>query len=85
MSKQYVIVHGDDWQGIYVDGQCISEGHSHSTYEILEIVKENGHVGEFWSFDPDMDWLSDVGSLPEKLKDVQFVEPFLLPAGLHRG
>lgn len=85
MSKQYVIVNGDDWEGIFVEGIRVSEGHSHSTRELLEIVKEHGAVGEFWDFEPDMDWLTDHGSLPDTLGEVVFAEPFLLPAGLKRG
>ena len=85
MSKQYVIVNGDDWQGIFVDGKLISEGHSFSSYELLEIVKEHGAVGEFWSLEPDMDWLEDRGGLPDTLRDVKLHEPFSIPAGLRLG
>ncbi len=85
MAKQYVIINGDDWQGIFVDGYLISEGHSFGSYELLEIVKEHGAVGDFWSLEPDMDWLMDRGGLPDTLREVKFVEPHAFPAGLRLG
>lgn len=83
MEKQYVLVDGDDWSGLYCNGRLISEGHSFSVREIFELIQENGGaVSRFNSVEADMDWLSDVGSLPEDLREVKLFEPGLLPAGL---
>lgn len=66
-----VLVRADDWEGIYVDGKLVTEGHSHDTLEAIKLAIKHG-VSEAetkWANDA---WLHDQGNLPNKLADVKF-------------
>ena len=65
------VVHvlGNDWAGVYVNGELVAEGHSISPYDWEDVVKRLGHRMEQVEADPS--WLESVGSLPAKLGHVQ--------------
>lgn len=75
-AKKVVLVMGDDWEGLYVDGQLQAEGHSLSPMRVLRALGN--------SLDPmllnaegviaDDEWLSDVGTLPMALSDVKLAD-----------
>ncbi|HRY30262.1 MAG TPA: hypothetical protein P5079_09540, partial [Elusimicrobiota bacterium] len=58
---------GDDWEGLYVDGQLVSEGHSLRPGEVLEALKL-----DFAELDDDgiMAYLEDAGNFPENLGEL---------------
>lgn len=58
-------VYGDDWDGVYIDGELRWEGHSISPMELLELV---GIAPK--SITADYDWLCEHANLPKLLKDV---------------
>ena len=65
-SQKIVIVNGDDWAGIYIDGKLQYEGHSISPNDILTVLGI-----EHKEIECDYDWLAERGSLPENLKQVK--------------
>lgn len=71
-TATYIV--GDDWEGIYIDGKLIEEGHNISPKNLL---KKLGYVVE--TFEPDYDWLDGEGYLPEDLKDVKLAEVHSTP------
>lgn len=60
------IVDGDDWSGLYINGELKDEGHSLRVSEVLEIL---GFKVE--TFEADYDWLEEMGSLPKKFSQVK--------------
>ena len=60
-----VIVHANDWVGLYKDEKLIAEGHSLSIHHVLTALKIP-HV----SVACDESWLEYLGRLPKQLKDI---------------
>lgn len=61
-SSGLTYVYGDDWCGLYRDGQLLSQGHSFGSCELLELV---GLDVQHLEADPDI--LSVEGALPDSL------------------
>lgn len=66
----------DDWEGLYIDGVLVSQGHSFRLYDVMEmIIERGGHVEEYDCVTIDGDaydeWLAVVGHLPEKLSELE--------------
>ena len=61
------IVDTDDWQGLYVDGELMLEGHRLSVYDVLNVL---GFVNVECP-DVDMD-LQRCASFPQKFSDLVF-------------
>jgi hypothetical protein len=56
----------DDWQGLYINGKLVEQGHHIRIDDLLQ------HLGiECREIHPDDDWLVERGSLPENLEDVK--------------
>lgn len=50
MSKKIIIVtNGDDWEGLYLDGKLITEGHSVSPRDICNALNINMELVELSS------------------------------------
>jgi hypothetical protein len=64
--KSLAWVHCDDWEGLYVNGKLIREGHG---IEIDDIPTDVLGV-EIESIYPNDDWLKDGGRMPENLDEV---------------
>lgn len=61
--------HGE-WEGLYVDGTLVDEGHSLDTHDVLTIL------GKEFEFEVDEveangEWMEENGRLPTKLSQVQ--------------
>ena len=65
--KKITIVDGDDWSGLYVNGQLEHEAHRFSAAEVLYVL---GIEFEFKRLDDK--WIEEVGCLPENISDVKF-------------
>lgn len=63
------IVSGDDWKGLYFDGNLVTQGHEISLRDFAEHVNEIG-VFELDTVDVDSDWLKARGNLPDDLGDI---------------
>lgn len=57
---------GDDWNGLYVDGELMAENHSLRPTDVLDAL---GIPYERVSCD--QDWLEENGRLPQQLKEVK--------------
>ena len=66
-SRDIVIVHGDDWMGVYVNGKRVAENHSIYGDEMLAALGI-----EFEYRTADSEWLDEHGRLPDELSDVKF-------------
>ena len=66
---EFTYVDGDDWNGLYKDGELIWQGHSLSTYQVFKFL---GIALDMKAADGD--WLYDKGNLPQYLKDVVELE-----------
>lgn len=67
MKINYVT--GDDWQGLYVNGCLIEEGHTIRITDLLEILKDRKLL-TFDYHEIDQNYLEDLGSLPDKFEDI---------------
>ena len=66
-SQRRRVGRGDDWEGLYVDGELATEGHQliiEDLADVLGIEIEDKYAN--------IDWLEERGSLPNKLEDVKF-------------
>jgi hypothetical protein len=63
--SRLTLAQGDDWSGIYIDGQLVTEGHSFRTLEVVEICIEH-EVTVAEGKLVDMVWLNRQGSLPDR-------------------
>jgi hypothetical protein len=64
------IVHGDDWEGIYVGDDLQTEGHSIALAEGIAFAIEHKVTGVTTMF-ADLDWLRREGRLPQHLGNVK--------------
>ncbi len=64
------LVRGDDWEGIYVDGKLMTEGHSIEISEAIWIGINHKATKVETKF-CDLGWLHDEGNLPQALADVK--------------
>lgn len=60
------LVVGDDWEGLYVNGELKTQGHSMSVRDVVEALGFSLQV-----FEPDMEWLDGEGALPKSFADVE--------------
>lgn len=67
----FTLVSGDDWTGLFVDGELIDEGHTLSNRTLLRYAKRLGPVTEVESLDADIEELDLVGNFPASLSDVK--------------
>jgi len=65
-TPKIALVDGDDWQGLYVDGKLLQQGHVISSDDIL---KATG-IDYDYIF-ADIDWLGERGDLPDNLNEVK--------------
>lgn len=69
---QVDLVYGDDWQGLYFDGNLVMENHILRLEQALQLLS-NYHIDSlsFFKTTADEKWLEHRGSLPAELKDVK--------------
>lgn len=60
-------VSGDDWAGVYVNGQLFEADHSIHFSVIGEIVAWKGVITSYQSFQVAPEWLEEEGQLPPYL------------------
>jgi hypothetical protein len=65
-KQQIVLVDGDGWEGLYINGRLVTQGHHVTKQDLLE------HLGIDSDFRfADTEWLADRGHLPDRLRDVK--------------
>jgi hypothetical protein len=69
MGQEYTIVYGEegDWEGLYIDGKLVYEGHEiprHVLFEKMGIQCTDRQCAD--------GWLEERGNLPNKLSEVKF-------------
>jgi hypothetical protein len=72
-DNHYVLASGDDWEGLYLNGVVIQQGHEVTVSDFADTILANGgYVATFTRASVDLDWLSNEGWLPTSLGDVKF-------------
>lgn len=78
---ELIIVDGDDWKGLYVNGKLYTDGHNIRPEYIINAINDNiDQLYEdnskiiFKSHNCDYDWIEEAGNFPEKLEDVVLEE-----------
>ena len=77
VSTTIQFVHADDWEGLYIDGKLILEGHSLSAVDVLDAIWEHRTPGfglrvtSYEAHDADEDWMFTQGTLPVDFEDVK--------------
>ena len=70
-KNEIVVVDGDDWIGLYINGELDVEGHGHSRHaDILAWGAQYAPATVRLIF-VDSAWMESQGRLPQKLSDVQ--------------
>lgn len=69
--NRLTFVNGDDWQGLYLNGILMYEGHSIPSYAYGDIINETvGGIQEYIALEVDYDWMTHNGVLPGYLSDI---------------
>lgn len=63
------VITGEDWEGLYVNGELVRQGYRVTLKDVLEIFGLSLKV-----VDCDEDWLGARGGLPAKLSEVKPME-----------
>ncbi len=69
MKKLVLVTNYDDWEGLYIDGVLVLEGHQVRKDEMFTALGIN-----YTEVEADVSWLASRGSLPKKLSDVEEME-----------
>jgi hypothetical protein len=72
VEHSVTIVLGDDWQGIYVDGQMYYQHHHVRHDDWVKIINTYQPTIAFWRTlnDDGLHWLETVGEFPERFVDI---------------
>lgn len=62
-------VTGDDWEGLYIDGELVEENHSIRITDLLEILKDR-RLLTFDYHEVGQDYLEGLGNLPDNFNDL---------------
>jgi hypothetical protein len=68
------LVLGDDWVGLYCDGELEMENHSLDVYHVLKLLADKGLLEGFKGHVSDEEWLEERGCLPESLSEVKLAD-----------
>ena len=70
-----VYAQADDWEGLFINGQLITEDHKLKPRDIQSILKDNNALGVEMEFkNVDLDWMYDIGSFPSNIDEVVWEE-----------
>lgn len=59
------LLRADDWEGLFVDGRLVTEGHSLTAEDIIRGLKLDYNSG--WI---NQEWMEDHGSFPYDVNDI---------------
>jgi hypothetical protein len=69
-KRDITLVYGEDWIGVYADGELLRQNHDVSVGEFCEAL---GWKVKHVAADPE--WLERNGTLPQKLREVKKEKP----------
>ena len=67
MSRDVMLVQGDDWQAVYVEGELVDQGHD---IDWMYVIAELGCNTYTQNADPV--WLEGQGYFPDNINEVKF-------------
>lgn len=75
MASKLVLAIAGDWEGLYIDGTCVTQGHSVSADEVLRILKDREvTIRSYYSKEVNSAWIITLGDLPDELEDVVWAD-----------
>ncbi len=63
--NKLLILTADDWEGLFIDGKLVTEGHSIPLYEFCEVL---GIKVDFKEVDDE--YMCEMGSFPQNLDEI---------------
>ena len=73
MSEIVFATNTDDWEGMYINGELVTENHNIDGRDVIEILAKRGLISGS-VVEVDMDWLDEIGRLPTSLSEVKLSE-----------
>jgi hypothetical protein len=72
MGNKLVLVCGDDWEGIYNNGNFVDEGHEIRRFELIRFMQtyQTLDVEFMYLNSKGQEWMEDRGCLPSLLEDI---------------
>lgn len=74
MAHIVTATNDDDWEGVYVDGKLVAQGHRISARDMAGIIVENQPVESNTVRRVDDDWLYRAGQLPDLMAHVKWAD-----------
>ncbi len=71
MADIVFVTNEDDWQGVYVDGELVTDGHTINYSALFDRLVGETISSTKWRV-VDEDWMQEEGYLPSNLFDVKF-------------
>lgn len=66
------LVSGDDWQGLYLNGELVMQNHSLRLVDVLQCLTDRcDDICDFKQITADEEWLESWGNLPQRLDAVE--------------
>ena len=78
LERAIVFATGDDWDGVYVEGLLVEQGHSISVKRALEIGATHGGL-DVIQRDVNTAWLEHFSELPVAVRDVVWGDEYFDP------
>jgi hypothetical protein len=74
MGTEYVLVKGEDWRGLYLNGKLVLQDHSIDLeYALNFIIKNGAGITSFKAIECDDNWLEENHELPTNLADAKLL------------
>lgn len=69
--SRLVLVNGDEWEGLYLDGVLQWQNHSVNHHHVAQAINASPTpVTEMVHVEVDVEWMLDEGYLPRMLEDI---------------
>lgn len=78
--ERTVVARGNDWEGLYINGKLITEGHSIDNIELANLVIIYGLKEKLEAREVNYSWINYIGAFPDSIDEVIWIEqPFEEP------
>ncbi|TIW54189.1 MAG: hypothetical protein E5V54_22725 [Mesorhizobium sp.] len=68
-----VLARAYDWEGLYLNGTCVTQGHSVTLEEAIACIRDRGRpIADAEVKWVDDEWLVNEGYLPDNIEGVKF-------------
>lgn len=67
------LVYGDDWKGLYINGQLKLQNHDLDVRDVLEAINSEDKFVGIEVLEADAGWLADAHEFPDNLEHVECI------------